>query len=213
MTGPPPERARASDLDELPSPGRLEAFSDGVIAIAITLLVLDLHVPELTGTASLADALRAQWPAYFGYGTSFATIGIMWVNHHSLFDRVARVTRTLLFLNLALLLGIATFPFTTSLAARWLREGSDGRLAVALYCASSLVISGTFTALWTYLTRAPWLLRSGDAAVARSARRRSVVGPVAYAGATVIAVVSPIAGFAGCAAIAAWFVRPHRPRR
>lgn len=107
-------------------------FSDGVIVIAITLLVLDLHVPEAAG-AELGQELAAQWPTYVAYVASFATIGIMWVNHHVIFTTVARVDRVTLFLNLLLLFGIATLPFTTSLAATYLSAEAGADLAVALY--------------------------------------------------------------------------------
>jgi uncharacterized membrane protein len=95
--------------------GRVEAFSDGVLAVAITLLVLDLRLPRVEG--SLWHALLVLWPAGAAYVTSFIVIGVMWANHHSLFDGIARVDRPLLFLNLLLLLVIVTVPFSTSLVA------------------------------------------------------------------------------------------------
>src|SRR5205085_2423787 len=103
-------------MQRLPSYGamgtaRLEAFSDGVLAIAATLLVLELRVPEAGG--DLAAALASQWPSYVVYVVSFLTIGIIWVNHHSLLAHVRRVDRPLLFLNLWLLLTISLIPFPT----------------------------------------------------------------------------------------------------
>src|ERR1041385_8087175 len=95
------------------STGRLEAFSDGVFSIAATLLVLELHVPDIG--SGLGQALLAQWPSYLTYVTSFATIGIIWVNHHSLFEHVRQVDRPLLFLNLLLLITGSLIPFPTSL--------------------------------------------------------------------------------------------------
>jgi len=196
---------------ELPSPARLEAFSDGVIAIAITLLVLDLKVPDVREGA-LGMALRQQWPAYLGFTTSFVTIGIMWVNHHVLFDRIERVDGGPLFANLTLLLGIATLPFTTSLAARWLRAGDDGRIAVVVYCFSLGLVSATFVALWSYLARRPELLLPSHQQLPQLARRRALVGPIAYAVAAGIATLSAPTGFAACVVVAAYFIRPHRPR-
>jgi len=192
--------------------GRLEAFSDGVIAIAITLLVLDLKVPEVGAEGGgLAAALRAQWPAYLGYVTSFATIGIMWVNHHALVRFLARVDRTLLYANLALLFGIVTLPFTTSLAAKWLRAGDSAHLAVAVYCASLTAIGLLFVALWAYLGRHPDLLvAAAPPSTPRRALRRSVVGPLAYALATALALVSAVAAIVVCTLVAAYFVRPSR---
>jgi len=97
--------------------GRLEAFSDGVIAVAITLLVLDIKVPHATdlGGGTLLRALSHQWPVYLAYLTSFATILVMWLNHHNLFKQIKRVDHTLLLLNGLLLLGVTLVPFPTAL--------------------------------------------------------------------------------------------------
>src|SRR4051794_16540991 len=94
---------------------RLQAFSDGVFAIAITLLVLELHAP--TSSHGLWSGLVDEWPQFAAYLTSFLVIGIMWVNHHSMFKQFARSDRVLLFLNLLLLLWTALLPFPTSLVA------------------------------------------------------------------------------------------------
>src|SRR4051794_19079406 len=99
--------------------GRVEAFSDGVFAIAITLLVLDVRVPEDLEHGGLWRALGHIWPSYAGYAVSFFAIGIMWVNHHDLFSTVARVDRRLLFLNLAILGLIGFLPFPTAILARF----------------------------------------------------------------------------------------------
>src|SRR5438270_13814781 len=96
---------------------RIEAFSDGVFAIAITLLILDVHVPTIS-QGPLGAALRRQWPTYIAYLISFAFIGIMWVNHHRLFNHIRRSDNGLMFLNLLLLLGVSAVPFPTALLAR-----------------------------------------------------------------------------------------------
>jgi uncharacterized membrane protein len=111
---------------------RLEAFSDGVFAIAITLLVLDLAVPpreHAPDGESLASALGHQWPSYFAYLVSFLVIGIIWVNHHAVFDRVRLVDRPVMFVNLALLLVVSAIPFPTHLLAEYLTAGSDSHVA------------------------------------------------------------------------------------
>ena len=95
---------------------RVEAFSDGVFAIAITLLILDVHVPA-PGLGPLRTALARQWPTYIAFLISFAFIGIMWVNHHRLFNHIRRSDNTLMFLNLLLLLGVCVVPFPTALLA------------------------------------------------------------------------------------------------
>src|SRR5207248_1720487 len=110
---------------------RLEAFSDGVFAIAITLLVLEFGVD--TATHDLGSQLLHIWPSYLAYVTSFLTIGVIWVNHHALFDFVGRVDRALLFLNTLLLLVIAFTPFPTRLIAEFLREGDNERTAALAY--------------------------------------------------------------------------------
>ena len=99
---------------------RIEAFSDGVFAIAITLLVLDLKVPRgLAEGRTLADALLAQWPAYLAFASSFMTILIMWVNHHRIFTLVGQSDERLLFYNGLLLMGVTVVPFPTSLVAEY----------------------------------------------------------------------------------------------
>src|ERR1700761_277819 len=102
------------------STNRLEAFSDGVFAIANTLLVLDIHVPE-PGSGRLGHELLAQWPSYAAYVITFITIGIIWINHHAAFGRLRSVDHSILFLNLALLLTVSVLPFTTRLMAEYLK--------------------------------------------------------------------------------------------
>ena len=100
---------------------RLEAFSDGVFAIAITLLVLEIPVPK-AGQRGLWDALLAQWPSFVSYLVSFSVIGIIWVNHHGVLDHLARADRGVLFLNLLFLLGVAFIPFPTERLAEHLTK-------------------------------------------------------------------------------------------
>jgi uncharacterized membrane protein len=130
--------------------GRLEAFSDGVFSIAATLLVLELHVPEVG--SDLGSALLAQWPSYLTYAVSFLTIGIIWVNHHSLFIHVRQVDRTLLFLNIGLLMTVSVIPFPTALLGRYVAAGDDGHIASAVYGAVMVLMSISFTALWMHVT-------------------------------------------------------------
>jgi uncharacterized membrane protein len=119
--------------------GRLEAFSDGVFAVAITLLALNLTVKP-PGNGTLAHLLAHQWPGYAAYLISFFTIGIIWVNHHQLLSNIVVVTRTLLFLNLVLLLFVVLIPVVTGTVADYLAEGGfDAKLAVAVY---GIVLTG-----------------------------------------------------------------------
>jgi TMEM175 potassium channel family protein len=172
---------------------RTEAFSDGVLAIAITLLVLDLSVPsrsELQG--SLAHALAREWPAYGSYVTSFLVIGIIWVNHHGVFGLVGRVDRIALFLNLLLLMTVVTIPYTTRLLATYLTAGSGARTAAVIYSAVMLAMSCCFAGLYSYIAHKPMLLAEGvdPVAVRASITRFSAVGLALYLGTVVVAIFS-----------------------
>src|SRR5579884_4245879 len=128
-------RSRSRIAVRLSSPmatetSRIEAFSDGVFAIAITLLVLEIKVPS--GPGDLSRQLLQQWPAYLSFLISFTFIGIMWMNHHRLFTHIARSDDVLLILNLLLLLGVTIVPFPTAVLAASLGQ-SGQRAAVVLY--------------------------------------------------------------------------------
>ncbi len=159
---------------------RLEAFSDGVIAIAITLLVLELRIPE-ADDGGLWRALLHEWPSFAAYVVSFMTIGIMWVNHHTLFRHVSVFDRPLLFLNLLLLLGIALVPFPTALLARHIRDPIDSHVAAALYSANMSLIAVGFNLTWRWIAHDARLLHEAvDLAAARAASRRYSLGLVVY---------------------------------
>jgi uncharacterized membrane protein len=130
---------------------RIEAFSDGVFAIAITLLILEIRVPE-QGEAHLAPALLHLWPSYLAFATSFLEIGVMWINHHRLFTMIGRTDQRLLILNLLLLLGITFVPFPTALIARHL-DASDAWAAALLYNGTMVFLSIAFNLLWRYASR------------------------------------------------------------
>jgi uncharacterized membrane protein len=122
-----PHHESSSTTDRRRGPERLEAFSDGVFAIAITLLVLEIRVPsadQLSDPVELIKALGALWPSYVGYLISFVTIGIIWANHHNLFRLVARVSHGLVMANLLLLLTVGFVPFPTALLAATLETPS-----------------------------------------------------------------------------------------
>jgi uncharacterized membrane protein len=198
---------------------RLEIFSDGVIAIAITLLVLDIKVPE-AAPGGLFDALLVHWPAYVAYVLSFTVIGIMWVSHHSMFERIRHVDRGMLFTNLLLLLGIGFLPFPTSLLAEYTKEGgSNSHVAAAVYSATMAAIGLAFLAIWVYLARHPDLLVEGvDPANLRRSIRRSFVGPIVYTASIGLAFISAIACYFVYAAVAVYFIwgpstRALRPGR
>ena len=176
--------------------GRVEAFSDGVMAIAITLLVLDLKVPPLEDVENghLVSALLARWPSYVAYLAAFLTIGIIWLNHRTLVDRIARFDARLHWLNLMLLLGVATLPWPTSLVAEYVqRGGPDASAATALYGLLATFMSIPWGFFWRHLADKPELLEPGyDAAYARAEWRRGTVGLPIYALATLVALVAPL---------------------
>jgi uncharacterized membrane protein len=118
---------------------RIETFSDGVFAIAITLLVLDIRVPS--GLGHLKDALEHEWPAYLAYVTSFLTIGGVWITHHTIYSALRYVDATMMRINLLLLMVTAFLPFPTAILAEALRAPPDAaETAVVLYGATALVI-------------------------------------------------------------------------
>jgi uncharacterized membrane protein len=138
---------------------RLEAFSDGVLAIAITPLVIEIRPPELHQGERLAHALWAQWPSYVAYLVSFLTIGVIWLNHHRVFAQVARVDGPLLLLNLNLLLWTGLISFPTAVVAEHLRDGGEAaRTAAALYSGVLLRTGLAFGALFARVTHTDRLL-------------------------------------------------------
>jgi uncharacterized membrane protein len=160
---------------------RLEAFSDGVMAIAITLLIIEIHVPEVED-GGLARALAEQWPSYAAYLVSFTVIGIIWVNHHRILAYVAQVDRPLLFLNLLLLLFVAAIPFPTALLARYIEAGwPDANIAAAVYSGGAIGVAVSFNLLWRWIVRDARLLHAHfDVQVLRGFTRRFSLGLIVY---------------------------------
>ncbi len=190
------ERSSGETETRLSPTGRVEAFSDGVMAIAITLLVLDLKVPSQADLApgGLLAALADRWPSYLAYLAAFLTIGIIWLNHRTLVDRIARFDARLHWLNLLLLLGVATLPFPTSLVAEYVaRGGADASTATVLYGLCATLMSLPWGFIWRHLADRPDLLEPGyDAAYARAEWRRRSIGVPIYAAATLVALVAPL---------------------
>ena len=192
------------------SPNRLEAFSDGVFAIAITLLVLDIHVPDPGATSNLAGELGSQWPSYVAYTVSFLTIGIIWINHHAMIRRLKAVDHGILVLNLLLLLCVGLLPFTTALMAAYLKEGQGDQLAAAVYGGSFLLMSVAFATLNRHILfrKVHLMAEPMDEARRRTVLARGVAGLAPYLVATVLAAISPYATLAICGAIALFYALP-----
>lgn len=188
--------------------GRLEALSDGIFAIAMTLLVLELPVPR--GSRHLAEDLLHHWPSYAAYVVSFVTVAIVWINHHRQMDGVAIADRTLLELNLLLLLFVALVPWPTGLVSEYLREGDQGSTAAVAYGLVMLAMAASFSLTWLHLMRKPELVEEQLRPRLPVALRRSLVGPVLYAGGTLVALVSAGAAFAIFAAVAVFFALSGR---
>ncbi|MEU7140946.1 TMEM175 family protein [Nocardia sp. NPDC046473] len=172
---------------------RVEAFSDAVMAIAITLLVLEIRLPEDSDESLLHQLLRL-WPSYLAYVASFLTIGVIWLCHHNFFARIRRVDGLLQSGNLLLLFCVGFLPFPTAALAHHL-EGSpwDARVATAFYGIVAAVQAGAWIVMWVALRRNPSLFEPGyDAAFVRSESRQAWVGFIAFDIIAVIALASPI---------------------
>jgi uncharacterized membrane protein len=174
------------------SVGRLEAFSDGVLAIVITLLILDIKVPA-GATGHLGRELARMWPHYAAYLLSFLVVGIIWLNHHAVVQLLARTNHTVQAVNLLLLLSVSVLPWPTAVLSDYLREGtrSDQRISVVLYGVSIDVMGIAFTILWRYVFRHHELHRPDVDRKALAVRyRRNSVGLVAYPLITVLGLLS-----------------------
>jgi uncharacterized membrane protein len=186
-----------------PGTGRLEAFSDGVFAIAATILVL-----EFSGASGkdLGNHLLHIWPSYFAYVTSFVTIGIIWMNHHHTVSLLGRTDRTMLFINNLLLLTIAFLPFPTRLVAEHLRH-SGARPAALAYGATFLVMASLHQVWWQYARRGRRLVADGTAESALEAVDRAYLpGIPMYGTVFVLAFFSPLASVILTFAIAAFYL-------
>ncbi len=186
---------------------RLETFADGVFAIAITLLVLEIHVPE--GKADLGAAVLAQWPSFAAYVVSFLTIGVMWVSHHQMFTAIRRVTPTFLFLNVLFLLPVAFVPYPTALVAQHIQDVAGRTTAVVIYGSVSVVIAVMFNVLWMYAYRRG-LIHPGSSREPERASLGFLVGPLAYLGATLLALIDPVISMAIFAGLAVYWMLPGR---
>ena len=186
--------------------GRVEAFSDGVFAIAITLLVLDLKVPP----PPLLDGLLHEWPVFAAYLISFAFILIMWVNHHWMFQHIARVDSTFMLLNGLLLLGITVVPFPTHIISQYLFT-SEQSVAAGVYNGWFFVIAIFFGLLWRYASNKGRLLSEEDheAGLAQVISARYSWGPPAYFAAFLLSFVWAPASLVLNFALAMFFALPR----
>ena len=189
---------------------RLEAFSDGVFAIAATLLVLELRVPS--DTTDLTGALIRLWPAYAAYLVSFLTIGIIWVNHHTLLEHCKRIDRRFLYLNLLLLVAVGIVPFPTALVGQYILSEHGDTAALVVYGAGALLIAIGFTGVFLYATHDQRIV--GDKTEARRIRREGRLFPIglaAYSLGIALAFVAPVASLAIYGLTALFYALPLLP--
>lgn len=192
------------------STGRLESFSDGVLAVAITLLVLNIVVPSPAAGHTLAGDLGNQWPQYVAYAISFVTVGIIWINHHAAIGRLREADHTVLLLNILVLGSVVLLPFTTNLMASYLRAGRGEHLAAAVYGGSLLLMGVLFALLNRHIlaVRPELLRRELPAAVRRRLLVRGIGGVTPYVLATALAPVSPYLTLAITGAVAVFYALP-----
>ncbi len=180
---------------------RLETFSDGVFAIAATLLILEVH----RAGGSVAHGLVHAWPSYAAYAISFVTIGIIWVNHHTVFRQIGRVDRTFLFINIAFLMVVAFSPFPTRVLAETLRSGS--RAGAFAYGLTFTLMAVCYGALWFYAAVGRRLISPGaDQRVVSGISRSFLPGSAMYGLATLSSLLSAYLGVALYVAIALFYV-------
>jgi uncharacterized membrane protein len=190
---------------------RLEAFSDGVFAVAITLLALDLTVPG-PGHGPLIDQLYDKWPAFLAYLISFFMIGIIWVNHHALVRSITKVDRTLLFVNLVLLLFVVLIPFATSTEADYFPGNNpDAQLAMTLYAGAFLGMSVGFGSIFEWTLHGQHVARPLPPERHWAARARFVGGGVVYVVAIIVAQFNAVAAFVLIALVAVYYIFERTP--
>jgi uncharacterized membrane protein len=189
--------------------GRFEAFSDGVFAIAITLLVLELPIPKLAvvSEAAMTHALFALWPQLLVYCASFATIGIMWFNHYALFHEARHISYASLVANLGLLLLVAFLPYPTWLLGQYALVP----VAVVFYGATLFAIAILYGILG-YVSTLPDGARGTVLGYLASRNAWNTIGPIVYALGSALAFVSPIAAIACFGAMAVYYLLPGTVR-
>jgi uncharacterized membrane protein len=189
----PPETPVRNTASDEKQTGRVEAFSDGVIAIAITLLAFELRAPrDLPEGTSLLSALVDEWPVYLGFITSFLTIFVMWINHHRLFMIIRRVDTPLNVLNGLLMMGISVTPFATSLLTAYARDENldDQRVAGLVLGGLFVLISVVYNALWRYASyKGRLLVRDVNPAKVQAITRQYRFGPLYYVGCALLSLI------------------------
>ena len=193
---------------------RLEAFSDGIFAIAITLLILEIKVPQVNpseGTTSLASGLFALWPSYFAYIFSFIMIGVFWANHHYVFNLYERSNRIFKLINLLFLMFISFLPFPTAVLARYITDTQQRQTAIILYTLTLFVTVLMWLFMWLYASHDHQLLNKNldDQFIAHLTRQYTGTG-VLYFLALVLSLWNSIAGLTLCVGLTLLYLLPQK---
>jgi len=200
---------------------RIEAFSDGVFAIAITLLVLEIRVPNVleaggvaTEPTSLAAALLGLWPSYFGYVFSFVMIGIYWANHHHIFSLYQRTDHYFVLLNVLFLMFISFVPFPTAVLAEYIDQPIQRQTAVTLYTIGLLLPAIAWLSMWLYASRGHHLIdRDLDPQFVRRLTRQFILSNIFYLIAFLLSLWNGTAGMVVCVALSfIYLLPPPKPR-
>jgi uncharacterized membrane protein len=192
---------------------RAESFSDGVFAVAITVLVFNLlPIADRTARSLTPGVIGGYWPAYLAYAVSFLTIGIMWLNHHTMLAAVTKVDRKVLVLNLFLLMGVVAVPFPTALVADHLNDSSAGRVAAVAYGLVMIAISVGYASMWIYLAAHQHELGARRwVRTPRLSMLRFTAGNAGYVAGTLVALASPVAALIIFGLLAVYYLFDHLP--
>ncbi len=202
------ERARPRSLRT----ARLEAFSDGVFAIAITLLVLEISVPA-GSEEDLLGAVLDQWPSYLAYFVSFATVGAIWLAHTAITEYLDHADRWLMRLNLLLLLFVSFLPFPTKLLAESVKDEDAGRVATTIYGLTLLVTALVISAVWRYAVHEQLVRPDTTDEDVKLLTKKLSPGLGGYAAMIVLGIFQPVAAVLGYLAVAVFYLIPFRSLR
>src|SRR5215472_11531649 len=190
---------------ELKETGRIEAFSDGVFAVAVTLLILTIRVPE-GRDVNIPRAVLDQWPFFLAYLVSFLSILVMWANHHGIFNLVVRTDRVLIILNGILLMFITFFDYPTAIVAAALHENYYQRFAAMFYTGTLVVLTVVYQLFWRYIASHPGLIdQHVDPSTIQRISREYRFGPLFYLIAFALAYIYPLAGIGATLVLAIYF--------
>lgn len=201
-------------MDEKKETNRIEAFSDGVFAVAITLLVLNLKIPALLDDTNLWHELLDQWPTVLAFVTSFAFIGIMWINHHRLFILIKRADTGLMLLNLLLMLLIVFVPYPTALLAEQYAAHPGQHAAAIVYSGTFVLLACCFFGLWHYASYHNRLLgKDVETNAVNAISRQFAFGPLSYLAVFGVSWFSTLACIGLSFALALFFALPGQVLR